>query len=258
MKIVILGAGNLAWHLAPFLRKNGHEIVAVYSRTKFSAVALAKKVKAIPIDKIEDIPSNADIYIVALQDKAVRSVLKSLKFIPNCIAHTSGSVSISVFPKQFKNTGVFYPLQTFSKTRKVNLNEVPFLLESSNLKTKKILSSLANSISTNVHFITSDKRKKIHLAAVFANNFVNHLYSIASEILKESKLPFDLLKPLIIETAGKILEDSPEKMQTGPARRNDQEIIKSHLQLLKGQKNRKAIYSLLNASIIDKFKVKAK
>ena len=120
MKIVILGAGNLAWHLAPFLRKNGHEIVAVYSRTKFSAVALANKVKAIPIDKIEDIPSNADIYIVALQDKAISSVLKSFKFIPNCIAHTSGSVSISIFPKQFKNTGVFYPLHGTQETSEID------------------------------------------------------------------------------------------------------------------------------------------
>ena len=256
MKIVILGAGNLAWHLAPFLRKKGHEIVAVFSRTKFSATTLAKKVKAIPTNRIEEIPIDADLYIVALQDEAINSVLKSLPFIPNCIAHTSGPVSISVFPKRFKNIGVFYPLQSFSKSRKVSLSEVPFLIESSNLKTKKILSLLAKSLSSNVHFVTSDKRKKIHLAAVFANNFVNYLYSISADILKENKLSFELLKPLIMETASKIADNSPDKMQTGPAKRNDIEIIKSHLQLLNGQKNRKAIYSLLNTSIIDKFKAK--
>lgn len=258
MKIVILGAGNLAWHLAPFLRKKGHEIIAVYSRTKLSAESLAKKVKAVSTNKIVDIPVDADLYIVALQDKSISTVLKTLPFIPNCIAHTSGSVSISVFPKKFKNTGVLYPLQTFSKNRKVNLSDVPFLIETSNLRTKKILSSLAKSISPNVHFISSDKRKKIHLAAVFANNFVNHLYSISADILKESKLSFDLLKPLIMETASKVQGNAPEKMQTGPARRNDIEVINSHLNLLKGQKNKKAVYSLLSASIIDKFKARTK
>lgn len=253
MKIVLIGAGNVAWHLAPALKKQGHEIVAIFSRTKKSAVALAKKVRSNAVSKIEDIPPTADLYILALQDKAISEVARSLSFIPKNIVHTSGSVPVSVFPRKFRNTGVFYPLQTFTKSRKVNFKEIPLLIESNDPKTKKLLLNLANSISEHVQFITSEKRKKIHLAAVFANNFVNYLYSIASDILKENQLPFDLLKPLILETALKIKESSPEKIQTGPARRADTEIIRSHLKLLSGKKERKAVYDLISKSIINKF-----
>ena len=256
MKIVIIGAGNLAWHIAPPLLRMGHQITSVYSRTRTSADALAKKVRSKAIIEIDLIPEDADMYIVALQDKAIASVVKELKFVPELIVHTSGALPLSVFPEKFKNTGVFYPLQSFSKNRKVKLDSVPFLLESSNSKTKKILSDLAKQYSDSIHFVTSDKRKKIHLAAVFANNFVNHLYSLSADILKENKLPFDLLKPLIAETAAKIKENHPDKMQTGPARRTDQPIIEQHRRLLKGQKQRKAIYTLLNQSILDKFKGK--
>jgi predicted short-subunit dehydrogenase-like oxidoreductase (DUF2520 family) len=256
MKIVIIGAGNLAWHIAPPLLKMGHQIIGVYSRTSASANALAKKVRSKAFVNVDLIPDNADLYLIALQDKAIASVVKQLKFVPQLIAHTSGAVPLSVFPSKFKNNGVFYPLQSFSKNRKVKLDSVPFLLESSNSKTKKILSDLAKQYSDSVHFVTSDKRKKIHLAAVFANNFVNHLYSISADILKENNLSFDILKPLIAETAAKVRENHPDKMQTGPARRNDQPIIEQHLRLLKGQKQRKAIYTLLNQSILDKFKGK--
>lgn len=256
MKIVLIGAGNLAWHLASALKKSGHQILAVYSRTKSSAELLANRVKAIPVNKIEALPTNADLYIIALPDQAISPFLKSLKFIPNAIVHTSGSISISIFPKRFKNIGVLYPLQTFSKNNKVNLKYIPFLLESNNAMTKKIVVNIAKSISSKVHFINSEKRKKIHLAAVFSNNFVNYLYSLSAEILKENKLPFDLLKPLILETSRKILENTPEKMQTGPARRNDIETIHAHLRLLSGQKQMKTIYKLLSTGIIDKYKGK--
>lgn len=254
MKIVVIGAGNLAWHLVPALHKSGHEILAVYSKTKVSANALARKVRSTPLIEIRELPDNADFYLVALQDKAIAPLLKRLNFIPKQIAHTSGSVPLSVFPRKFKNTGVFYPLQSFSKNRKTDLKNVPFLIESKSVKTKKLLSSLGHSLSENVTFVSSDKRKKIHLAAVFANNFVNHMYSISSDILKENKLSFELLKPLITETAAKIQANEPDQMQTGPARRNDKAIINEHLKLLNGNKQRKAIYTLLNKSILDKFK----
>ena len=256
MKIFIIGAGNVAWHIAPPLLKMGHEIIGVYSRTKSSADLLSKKVRSKSFVNVDLIPDHADLYIIALSDKAIAPLVKRLKFIPKFIAHTSGSVPISVFPSKIKNTGVFYPLQTFSKNRKVNLDTVPILIESSNQKTRKMLTDLARQYSDHVNFISSDKRKKIHLAAVFANNFVNHLYSISADILKENKLSFDLLKPLNLETAAKIRENDPDKMQTGPSRRNDQQIINEHLILLKGQKQRKAIYTLLSQSILDKFKGK--
>ncbi len=254
MNIVVIGSGNLALHLAPALKKNGHNVLGIYSRTRSHSLRLSKKLKSTSFNTIADIPTDADLYIVTIQDKEIGSLLKQITFQPNCIVHTSGSVSLSVFPKRFKNIGVFYPLQSFSIDRKVDFKNIPILIESRNTKTKKALSLVAKSISTNVKFISSEKRKKIHLAAVFANNFVNHLYSISSDILNENQLSFDLLKPLILETALKVQLNSPEKMQTGPARRNDKEIITSHLNLLKSSKKRKAIYSLLSESIIDKFK----
>ena len=245
MKIVIIGAGNLAWHIAPKLKKLGHEIIGVYSRTKKSADLLSKRIGSDSFSDIERIPENADLYIVALHDKAVRQ----LKFIPKFIAHTSGATPLSAFPVKFKNVGVFYPLQSFSKNRTVKFDSVPFLIESKNTKTKKVLSDLARQFSNNVHFVSSEKRKRVHLAAVFANNFVNHMYSLSAEILQENQLSFDLLKPLIFETAAKIKENHPDKMQTGPARRNDQPVIKEHLKLLRGKKQRKDVY-------LDKFKVR--
>ncbi len=256
MKIVIIGAGNLAWHIAPKLKKLGHEIIGVYSRTKKSADLLSKRIGSDSFSDIERIPENADLYIVALHDKAIASIVRQLKFIPKFIAHTSGATPLSAFPVKFKNVGVFYPLQSFSKNRTVKFDSVPFLIESKNTKTKKVLSGLARQLSANVHFVSSEKRKRVHLAAVFANNFVNHMYSLSAEILQENQLSFDLLKPLIFETAAKIKENHPDKMQTGPARRNDQPVIKEHLKLLRGKKQRKDIYTLLNQSILDKFKVR--
>jgi len=153
-------------------------------------------------------------------------------------------------PKSENNCGVFYPLQTFSKNQKINFKDVPICIEANNKKTLNILSNLAKSVSNNIYFTNSEQRKSLHLAAVFACNFTNHLYSISENILKKENIDFEILKPLIIETANKIKNHSPLEMQTGPAIRNDKEIIKEHLKLLKRNKTEQNIYKLLTENII--------
>ena len=252
MKIVLIGAGNLAGHLGPALKKNGHSIEMVYSRSKGSAKKLAANLKCAFTSKVTDLPTEADLYLLALPDHVIPGFLKELSFIPACIAHTSGSVELSVFKSRFKNCGVFYPLQTFSKNRKVDFKNIPICLEASNPKTLALLKKAA-AISKNVVRMNSAKRKKVHLAAVIVNNFPNLLFSLADDLLKEEKLNLDLLRPLILETALKVQNNPPFQMQTGPARRGDAETLKSHRKLLSDNKTVKDIYNLLSKTIENKY-----
>lgn len=188
-----------------------------------------------------------DIYILAVSDDAIVAVSKKLRKTKSLVVHTSGSVSIHALPEKIRR-GVFYPLQTFSKKQKVDFNHLPICIEAENKGDLEMLRNLANSLSKVVHEIASDKRMYLHLAAVFANNFTNHLYHIAEEICASQNLPFSLLRPLIFETANKIESVSPGEAQTGPARRDDKETIKKHLATLTTEKQ-KEIYTLLSHSI---------
>jgi predicted short-subunit dehydrogenase-like oxidoreductase (DUF2520 family) len=249
MKIVLIGAGNVATHLGTGWKKAGHTIVQVYSRTSSSANKLAKKLASKSCTDIKSISDKADLYIVSLSDHAVKTFLKTFPVTNKVVAHTSGSLPLSTFGKKFRHCGVIYPLQTFSISRKVNLAHVPFCIEWSDPEAKRKIEAAVKSISKKNFLLNSPKRKQAHLAAVFANNFSNHLFSISEKILSDSGLSFDLIRPLILETALKVQSDSPTHMQTGPAKRGDAEIINEHLRMLAKKKELQKVYELLTESI---------
>ena len=249
--IVFIGAGNVAKQLGLALKKVNHTIVQVYSKHRSSSKKLAKLLKCDHTISPEKINRTADIYIIAVNDDAIVEVAKQLNVSDKIVIHTSGSVAMDVLKSTSKNSGVFYPLQTFSKNKKIDFKNVPICLEANNTKTYKTLEQVAKSISNNVQKINSEQRINIHIAAVFACNFTNHFYSIANDILQTNKLSLDIIKPLIAETAEKIKNNPPTKMQTGPAIRGDKKTMDKHLKMLTN-KNYKQLYQLISKSIIGK------
>ena len=247
--IVILGAGNVATHLSLALKNAGFKIKCIYSKTIQSAKELALKVDAHYTNDIDRIPVEADLYIIAVKDDVISAIVENLNMEYGVVVHTAGSVSINVFEGRFKNFGVFYPLQTFSKKRHVDFSTIPVCIEASNKDLEKILISLAKQLTKTVELIDSEQRKVLHLAAVFACNFSNHMYAAASDILNSSGISFDLLKPLISETVQKAIDNDPLKAQTGPAVRNDQKVLTKHLEMLKDKPELQKIYRFVSQSI---------
>jgi len=252
MKIVVIGAGNVATHLSIALLGAGHQIVQIFSKSTISAAELAEKI-AVPftIDP-DEINQQADIYFYAVSDDALESLL-TMNIAPSAIhVHTAGSVSIDIFKDKKKHFGVFYPLQTFSKNKTVNFKEISVFIESSDNEVGDILELLSNQIAGRTCKIDSALRLKLHVAAVFASNFVNHLYNIASDLVQAAGFSFDVLKPLIIETADKINYLSPADAQTGPAKRNDTGVINKHLEALNESPDLEILYQMLTKMIFDK------
>ena len=247
ISITIIGSGNVAQHLIKAISKTTTlEVSQVYVRNIDSVSHL------IDSDKItNDISQlkNADLYIISVSDDAISSVSKSLLFSDKLVAHTSGSVAMDEL-SDTNRKGVFYPLQTLSKKKEVNFKEVPLCLEAENESDLKVLKEVANAISDKIFEVTSEQRKSLHVSAVFVSNFVNHLYKIGSDICTEHNVPFEILKPLILETAKKIQVMEPNEAQTGPAKRNDASTINKHLAILNDE-NQKEIYKILTKSIID-------
>ena len=246
--ITIIGAGNVATHLGKALFKKGFEINQVYSYSKDNAFKLAEELNAMPCDEIKYISDESDVYLICIKDDFIEEIAQQFSFSSKIIVHTSGSVPMHVL-NSFNNHGIFYPLQTFSKEKALNIKDVPLCIEASNESTKKELIDLAKVLSNNVNEIDSEQRKKIHLAAVFACNFSNYMYTIAEEILLEDQIDFNILKPLILETAKKIQVNSPSSMQTGPARRKDHDVIAQHIKMLENATSKKEIYQLMSKSI---------
>lgn len=251
--ITLLGAGNVATHLGLALKQQGYTISQVYSRTYDSAVQLAERLDAEPVDRLGDIKDGAVVYLCALSDDALESVLSGLTLSDPFLVHTSGSIPLSALSAYSSRYGVLYPLQTFSKTRPVDVASVPFFIEASNDTTLEYLTGLASRLSRTVHTLNSDDRAALHLAAVFACNFVNHLYTLSFDILKQRDIPFHYLLPLIDETALKVHALSPADAQTGPAVRNDTNIITKQLQRL-SDPVQASVYRCLTDSIINSTK----
>ena len=249
-KIVFIGAGNLATQLVGALYHVGENIVQVYSRTKENAKELAGKVNASFTNKLEEITREGDIYFFTVSDHVLEEVIRQIELPDKIWLHTAGSISINVFNIKSDNYGVFYPLQTFSKDRAADFHRIPVCLEASNQFTYDVMVQLAKKISEDIRNIDSEQRKTIHLAAVFACNFVNHLYARASELLRNKGIEPDILRPLIWETARKAQDQEPEKIQTGPAKRNDQNIIQKHLAMLDHNPEMQELYRMLTESII--------
>ncbi len=252
MNIAIVGAGNVAWHLAKALQKAGHSITAVYSRTQEQTEELAgqlENTKAILTPDFREL--HVDVVLLAVPDAALEEVAEQLQVKQGTIvAHTSGSQPMQKLQSiKGAATGVFYPLQTFSKNAPVDINQVPILIEADSRETIDKLKLLAQSISLQVEEVTSEKRKSIHLAAVFACNFTNHLLGISYTLLEQADLPTNLLQPLIRETINKASNYNPFTVQTGPAVRHDQNVIEEHMQLLSTHPQFKQLYQLLTQSI---------
>ncbi len=251
--ISFIGAGNVATHIAQAFHDKGHVIDYVFSQNLKNAEILANNIQAAATENITDIINKSSIVIVCIKDDAIISVLEQFEDKNCLIAHTSGNINMDVFAQNgFSNYGIFYPLQTFSKDKPVDISAVPFCIEANSNLTETALFDLASSLSNNVQLINSDQRKKLHLAAVFACNFSNYMYGIADDLLSKNDINFDLLKPLILETAQKISANSPKKMQTGPAIRKDEEVIKNHEEMLADMPAYKDIYHLITKNIIDK------
>lgn len=249
IKLSIIGSGNVAQHLIVALQNsiiNGAEIelVQVFARQKTTLSHL------LDFNKITDNWSalaEADLYIIAVSDDAISTVSEQIPYKNKLVVHTSGGISLEAIASNNRK-GVFYPLQTFSKNKAVNFKIIPICLESQNATDFQLLQKVAQTISDSVFAINSEQRKALHLAAVFVNNFTNHLYKIGNDICIENNLSFKILSPLIQETADKIMQLSPIEAQTGPAIRNDNATINTHLSFLSDE-NQKNIYKTLTQSI---------
>lgn len=245
ISVVLLGAGNVATHLYKAFQASKDVTVKQWFNRSLKSIETYKNEVEITNDLSK--LTEADIYILAVNDDAISELSTQLPFENRFVVHTSGSVSPYDIDKKNRR-GVFYPLQTFSKSASIDFTEVPLCLETLVRTDYKLLKKLGVSISNHVKRVNSDQRASLHLAAVFVNNFTNQIYRVAHEITESQGAEFDMLKPLILETAKKVEHMSPYKAQTGPAKRNDKKTIKKHLKALDNE-HHKAIYKLLTESI---------
>jgi predicted short-subunit dehydrogenase-like oxidoreductase (DUF2520 family) len=248
----MIGSGNVGYHLAVQIGNAGHQVIEVYSRNLQKAQSLAKLVHARAFNDLTQINHQSDIYLLAVRDDAIESCFHAIQeFIPKVaiIAHCSGQKSIDILDNPFTSYGVFYPFQTLTRNRSIDFFNVPLLIEGNNKKSLKRLLALGNSINNNAFTMSSRDRSKLHLAATIANNFSNHMYTLAKRITDMHGLDFELLKPLILETALKVQEIDPITAQTGAAIRDDRTTMKHHLEMLVANPSLQQLYKILSKSI---------
>ena len=229
IKVVILGSGNVASHFIKAMEVNAAiDLMQVYARSKKSLENLIDSSKI--TTSFTDL-KEADVYVISVSDKAIEEISNQIPFTDKLVVHTSGTMDFRVMHPKNKR-GVFYPLQTFSKNKEINMQKVPFCLETENNEDYNLVENLAKSLSNSVYKITGEQRKSLHISAVFVSNFVNHMYQIGNALCEENKVPFAILQPLIEETANKTKTLTPIDAQTGPAIRNDEPTIQKHLEAL--------------------------
>lgn len=250
-RVVIIGSGNLAEALARAVAKSGLELVQIFARNAERARIIAELTATNWATHPEMLARDADIYLIAVSDRAVEHVAATLP-IPEgaAVAHTAGSVPLAAIPEKFARRAVFYPMQTFTKGREVDFSVIPIFLETPSAELRPELEAFARKLSGAVIWATSEQRARVHLAAVFACNFVNHMYAVGEGIVRSAGLPFDVLKPLLAETAAKALDAaSPADVQTGPAVRNDLPTMARHRALLAAAPRLENIYSIISNNI---------
>ena len=244
--IILLGSGNVATHLGIALKNSNYTIVQVFSKSIKNAKLLAKKLDTHFTNDLTKLKP-ADLIIVSINDDAILSVLSKIK--DTAIVHTSGSIGLDVFKQKFTNYGVFYPVQTFNKEIDINISEIPFCIEGNSLEFEKQLIKIAKALSNNVVKMNSQQRKQLHIAAVFACNFSNHMYSIADELLANNNIDFKILLPLIRKINANLENYRPKEVQTGPAKRKDTAIIQEHIATIK-ENEIKELYHRISDNII--------
>jgi predicted short-subunit dehydrogenase-like oxidoreductase (DUF2520 family) len=247
--MVILGAGNVAAHMARHLHSGGHSIACIWSRTKEHADDLASLVRSRGTADPDRVPGNADFYLVAVPDRAITPVASKFRGTGGIWIHTAGAVPMDIFEKDFSEYGVIYPLQTLSAARPVSLKGVPLLIEGSGSRVTEMIRSVAGSISDHVIEMDSARRLVVHVAAVFANNFSNHMVAVAEHILKVHEIDPALLAPMLRETFEKIAEMGPEGARTGPAARDDRSTMLLHRELLKKYPEWEKLYTFISRDI---------
>ncbi len=255
VNISFVGAGNIAWHLATALHKQGYTIEAIYNRNYDNAAALATTLGA-KAATLEDLPhTSAHILIIAIADQGIEAVVKRLPLANMLLLHTAGSVPMQALSVAgHTRIGVLYPLQSFSKTKDVDMRQVPFFIEAAQKEDFALIENVAQSLSPKVMAANSAKRQQLHIAAVFACNFTNAMYGIAAQLMEDKNLDFDWLMPLIQETYQKIEHLHPRAAQTGPASRGDSLTIAKHLSHLAPYPQQQSIYKKLSQYIENQIK----
>jgi len=250
MNIVVFGSGNIATHLATSFHSAGHNILQVYSKTSANARALADAVFAVSLAHISDVNPKADLYLIAVSDSAITTLSNSLPpDLQGMVVHCSGATPITVLDR-FRNYGVIYPPQSLNKTVAADISGIPFALEANTAANLDSLQQFMEPIAPQSFACNSQQRLALHIAAVFVNNFPNALYQIAQQVLEKENLPFDLLRPIILETAQKVQNNLPKQVQTGPAQRNDRNTINTHLNFLAYSNTVTEIYQCITDFII--------
>ncbi len=244
--VVILGAGNVAYHLTRALLQNTVDVRQIYNRTLEKAKEIGETTNIKYTDKISEL-EKADLYIIASSDDAIEEISYHIPFNNTLVVHTSGSQPMSILKGDYRK-GVFYPMQTFSKEAYLQYDEIPFFVEAQNENDLEDLYQLGKRVSGKAYKIDSAKRLKMHISAVMVNNFTNHLYTLAADLCEKNEIPFEVFHPLIIETTEKIMKIPPYKAQTGPARRGDERVVHTHLENIEND-NVREIYRLLSQSI---------
>ena len=251
MKVVWIGAGNLATQLGVALARAGHETLQVFSRTEASASALATRLHCAATNRVEDILAGADVYVFSVKDSVLEELVARIapRVGEAICLHTAGSMPLDVFRGYAARYGVCYPMQSFSRTVDVDFREIPCFVEASDEASLAQVRQLAESVSGRVMEMSTAKRRYLHLAAVFACNFANHCYALSAKVLEKEGIPFDVMLPLIDETARKVHRIAPREAQTGPAVRYDQNVIRMQAEMLRDNPIYKQIYESMSLSI---------
>jgi predicted short-subunit dehydrogenase-like oxidoreductase (DUF2520 family) len=248
MNVVFIGSGNVATHMAQAFKSAGCNITQVISKTLENAQMLADRVGAIALTDFSMMMRDADFYVISVSDHSITTVAKYLEAIDGIVVHTSGATAMNALNK-CRHYGVLYPLQTFSKATSLDFSGVPLFIEASDNESLKVLNTVACRLSKKVYNVNTEQRGVLHLSAVFVCNFVNQLYQLGAELMKDNQLDFEMLRPLIMETAMKVQNRFPYEVQTGPAVRGDQRTINNHLKMLEPAPALNDIYQLLSDSI---------
>lgn len=248
---MIIGAGRLATHLGLSFFRHGLNIVQVYNRTPEKGKKLAGRIGATFTADIQEIKPDADLYILAVTDFVLEDLASKLRLKDKLVVHTSGTMAMDILAPISANIGVFYPVQTFSPNRRIDFRKVPVCIEGNSSNSEQQLTELAKRLSQHVCLLSSDQRRVLHLGAVFASNFTNFILAAAEELLLTNEIPFDLLKPLILQTARNVQHGNLMQHQTGPAVRGDTKVLQKHREMLADHPDYLEIYNLLSKNIIN-------
>lgn len=251
-KVVLLGSGNVAFHLADALNSSGISIIQIFGRNEITVKELSNTIGTNYTTKPENIISDADIYFFCMNDSANIEISGKITVKGNPVfVHTAGSQSMQIFDSKTKNYGVFYPFQTFTKGIDTNFSAIPICIEASNQYSNNILTEIAKKLNCKTYQLDSSNREELHLCGVFASNFMNHCVSISESILEEKNIDKDLIRPLLDQSFHKILTAGANNSQTGPALREDNKTIEKHIKLLSNKKQYSKVYKVLTESIIE-------